>query len=121
MKPTPKKLYLQSRKRYFKHINGTSVKLRLSVFRSHKHIYAQLIDDEKAQTLIASSSLNQDLKTKRKNGFTPKEIAFCVGKNLGYMSINTGITKAVFDSGNRPYHGRIQRLAEGARDAGLLF
>ncbi|RZL51186.1 MAG: 50S ribosomal protein L18 [Pedobacter sp.] len=121
MKPSPKKLYLQSRKRYFKGITGTSAKLRLSVFRSHKHIYAQLIDDEKAQTLAAASSLNQELRTKRINGLVPKEVAFCVGKNLGRVGANLGIKHAVFDRGNKPYHGRIQRLAEGAREAGLTF
>lgn len=121
MKPSPKKLYLQSRKRYFKGIIGTSLKLRLSIFRSHKHIYAQLIDDEKSQTLASASSLNQELRTKRINGSSPKEIAFYVGKNLGEIGINQGIIKTVFDRGNRPYHGRIQRLADGAREAGLIF
>jgi large subunit ribosomal protein L18 len=115
-----KKLFIQAKKRSFKKIVGTPDKPRLSVFRSHKHIYAQLIDDTIGHTLVFSSTLNNVLKLQF--DITSNQAAsFCVGQNLGKQARAKQITKVVFDRGNRPYHGRIKKVAEGAREQGLLF
>jgi large subunit ribosomal protein L18 len=112
-----KKLYLQNKKRYLKKIVGTSEKPRLSVFKSHKHIYAQLIDDKKSQTLAFSSSLSNSLISKGNN----QDAALIVGQNLALKAKEKGILNVVFDRGNFKYHGRIKSLAEGARKEGLNF
>jgi large subunit ribosomal protein L18 len=112
-----KKLYLQGKKRYLKKIVGTNEKPRLSVFKSHKHIYAQLIDDKKSQTLAFSCSLGNSLLIKGSN----QEAAFSVGQNLALKAKQKEISNVVFDRGNFKYHGRIKSLAEGARKEGLNF
>jgi large subunit ribosomal protein L18 len=120
MKKTVKKLYLQQKKRYLKKIVGTTDKPRLAVFRSHKHIYAQLIDDQQAHTLAYSSTLDKELEGKIEN--TANQAAsMMVGEQLGKKALEKNITFVVFDRGNRPYHGRIKNVAEGARKAGLVF
>jgi large subunit ribosomal protein L18 len=90
--------------------------LRLSVFRSNRYIHAQIIDDIKKQTLIAS--FQKDLP-KGKN--TKIEQARLVGKLLGEKALKKGIKNVVFDRGGNKYHGRVKALAEGAREAGLIF
>ena len=115
-----KKLYLQQKKRSLKKIIGTSERPRLSVFRSHKHIYAQLIDDSTAKTIATSSTLDKVLSSKIKKTAT-KEASFLVGQNIGEKAREKNVTTIVFDRGNRPYHGRIASVAEGARDIGLIF
>jgi len=115
-----KKLYLQQKKRYLKKIRGCSNKPRLSIFRSHQHIYAQIIDDVQQKTLASSSTLDKDLSEKISSSST-KNAAFLVGENIAKKSKHKNIFKVVFDRGNRPYHGRIQSLAEGARKEGLQF
>ena len=95
-------------------------KLRLSVFRSSKNIYAQLIDDQKGSTLVAASSLDKDLKTKIKSG-NDKSAAEAVGKLVAERAIKEGFNNVVFDRGAYRYHGRVKALAEGARGAGLKF
>ncbi len=90
-------------------------KPRLLVFRSLKHIYAQIIDDEKGVTLVASSSLQLKL-TGRKT-----DVAREVGKDLAKRALEKGITEVVFDRGPYKYHGRVKALAEGAREGGLKF
>lgn len=95
---------------------------RLSVFKSSKHIYAQIIDDVKGHTLVAASSVTpkvrEILNQERKNKV---EIAKIVGQYIGELSLSDGIKKIYFDRGGYPYHGRIKSLAEGAREAGLEF
>jgi large subunit ribosomal protein L18 len=118
MKKRTKKLYLQAKKRYLKKIVGNLEKPRLSVFRSHKHIYAQLIDDEKGHTLAFSSTLNKNLELTSTN---TQKAAFLVGQDLSKKAIQKEIKSIVFDRGNKPYHGRIKSLAEGARSNGLIF
>jgi large subunit ribosomal protein L18 len=118
MKKKIKKLYLQEKKRYLKKIVGTTEKPRLSVFRSHKHIYAQLIDDKYATTLAASSTLEKALGILNTSNSEASKI---VGQNLAKKAFSKNITNVVFDRGNRPYHGRIQMVAEGAREEGLIF
>jgi large subunit ribosomal protein L18 len=91
---------------------------RLSVFRSSRHIYAQVIDDAEGRTLAAASSLEKDLKTSLKTG-ADKAAAAAVGKLLAERAKKAGVDKVVFDRGGYRYHGRIKALADGAREAGL--
>ena len=95
-------------------------KLRLSVFRSSKNIYAQLIDDQKGSTLVATSSLDKDLKAVIKSG-NDKSAAEAVGKLVAEGALKEGLNNVVFDRGGYRYHGRVKALAEGARGAGLKF
>tara|TARA_B100000214_G_scaffold161754_1_gene116022 strand:- start:4185 stop:4601 length:417 start_codon:yes stop_codon:yes gene_type:complete len=95
-------------------------KLRLSVFRSSKNIYAQLIDDQKGSTLVAASSLDKDLKAIIKSG-NDKSAAEAVGKLVAERALKQGLNNVVFDRGGYRYHGRVKALAEGARGAGLKF
>jgi large subunit ribosomal protein L18 len=120
MKKKGKKLYLQQKKRYLKKIIGNVQKPRLSVFRSHQHIYAQLIDDQLAQTLVFSSTLEKTIREKISATAT-QEGALLVGEELAKKAQQKNIEKCVFDRGNRPYHGRIKSVAEGARKQGLVF
>jgi len=98
-------------------ITGNASSPRLSVFRSNKYIYAQLINDEKGVTLVAASS--RDLKTK--SGTKKAEEAFRVGEMLADRAKEKGIVKAIFDRGSYLFHGRVKALAEGARKGGLSF
>src|SRR6185436_9923880 len=91
---------------------------RLSVFRSSKHIYAQVIDDAQGRTLAAASSLEKELKTQLKTG-ADKAAATAVGKLLAERARKAGVDKVVFDRGGYRYHGRIKALADGAREGGL--
>jgi large subunit ribosomal protein L18 len=93
---------------------------RLSVFRSSKHIYAQVIDDQKGVTLASASSLE---KTMREAGNTGANIdaAKAVGKLLAERAVKNGVTEVVFDRGGYLYHGRIKALADAARESGLTF
>jgi large subunit ribosomal protein L18 len=120
MKKKIKKLYLQAKKRYLKKIIGTVEKPRLSVFRSHKHIYAQLIDDKNSTTLAFSSTLDPDVKKLIKSTAT-LEASKIVGENIAQKARLKNIETVIFDRGDRPYHGRIQQVAEGARQEGLIF
>lgn len=103
---------LRTRKKIF----GTTERPRLSVYRSLKHIYAQVIDDINHKTLVASS-------TKEKSVKAPSGVngAVLVGEALGKKAVAKGIKSVVFDRGARPYHGQIKALADGARKAGLQF
>ncbi len=91
---------------------------RLSIFRSGKHIYAQVIDDAQGRTLAAASSLEKELKTQLKTG-ADKAAASAVGKLLAERAKKAGVDKVVFDRGAYRYHGRIKALADGAREGGL--
>lgn len=103
-----------------KKISGTAERPRLCVFRSSKHIYAQVIDDVSGQTLVAASTLDEALKGKL--AYTGnKAAAREVGKLIGEKAIKKGIKTVVFDRGGYLYHGRVKELAEGAREAGLEF
>jgi large subunit ribosomal protein L18 len=93
---------------------------RLSVFRSSKHIYAQVIDDEQGVTLVAASSIDKGLKTDLKTG-ADKAAAEAVGKLLAERAVEKGIKDVVFDRGGYLYHGRVKALADAARAAGLNF
>jgi large subunit ribosomal protein L18 len=119
-KPTRKEIRARKSLRVRKKILGTPERPRLSVYRSLRHIYAQIIDDTEGHTLVAASTLDPALK----NVLTStgnKEAAFKVGELLAQKALERGIKKVVFDRGGNIYHGRIAALAEGARAGGLEF
>ena len=91
---------------------------RLSVFRSHRHIYAQIIDDGQADTLVAASSLEKELREQLKHGGNI-EAAKRVGQLIARRALEAGITQVAFDRGPYKYHGRVAALADAAREAGL--
>lgn len=100
-----------------KKVSGTAERPRLAVYRSEKHIYAQIIDDVAQKTLVSASSAEKEFNGLGSN----KEAAKMVGKMVAEKAIEKGIKEVVFDRGGFIYHGRIQELAEGAREAGLQF
>ena len=108
-------LLARRRKRVRKHVTGTSESPRLSVYRSLKHIYAQIIDDTTGRTLVAASSLALKVSGGNVTG------AKAVGAALGEAARTCGITQVCFDRNGRLFHGRVQALAEAARAAGLEF
>lgn len=108
---------LRIRRRIRKVSFGTEARPRLSVFRSNKEIYAQIIDDNAGKTIAAASSRDKGLDA---NG-TKTEIATAVGKAIAEKAKSAGIETVAFDRGGNLYHGRVKALAEGAREAGLKF
>ena len=98
-------------------ISGSAELPRLSVFKSNKEIYAQLIDDKEGKTLVSASSRDKGVDAKG----TKTEISTAVGKAIAAKAIAAGITKIVFDRNGFVYHGRIKALADGAREGGLQF
>jgi large subunit ribosomal protein L18 len=93
---------------------------RLSVFRSSKHIYAQVIDDSQGGTIASASSLEKEMRTSLKTGANI-EAAKAVGKRLAERAVAKGVKEVVFDRGGHLYHGRVKALAEAAREGGLKF
>jgi large subunit ribosomal protein L18 len=93
---------------------------RLSVFRSSKQIYAQVIDDEKGMTIVAASSLEKAKRESLKTGANI-EAARLIGKEIAERAVKAGVKQVVFDRGRYMYHGRVKALAEGAREGGLDF
>lgn len=121
MDPAKKWLKRQRRhRRVRKKVFGTAERPRLNVFRSLKHIYAQLIDDDRGVTLAAASTLTPEIRAKGKIG-TKKDAAKVVGELLAQRALAVGIQKVVFDRDGYKYHGRVKALAEGARAGGLQF
>ena len=101
-------------------IVASSGRPRLSVFRSSKQIYAQIIDDEQGKTLAAASTIEKTLREQLKTGATV-EAARIVGKEIAERAKKAGVAKVVFDRGAYMYHGRVKALAEAAREGGLEF
>jgi large subunit ribosomal protein L18 len=99
---------------------AAGARLRLSVFRSSKHIYAQVIDDVKGVTVAAASSIEKDLRGSLKTGANI-DAAKNVGKLVAERCVQKGVTNVVFDRGQYLYHGRIKALADAAREGGLKF
>ncbi len=95
-------------------------RVRLSVFRSSKHIYAQIIDDAAGRTVAAASSIDKDLRGNLKNG-GDKEAAAAVGKLIAERAKKAGVNEVVFDRGEYLFHGRVKALADAAREGGLSF
>ena len=98
-------------------IEGTPTKPRLSVYRSLRYIYAQIIDDINGVTLVSIDNKVKDLH----KGLNNSEAAYLVGKELAKEALKNKVTEVVFDRGSYKYHGRVKRLAEGAREGGLNF
>ena len=120
MKITRRNLIQRRHQRLRRKISGTAGRPRLAVFRSHKHIYAQVIDDIAQHTLAAASTLEPELKNQLSSGATCNASSE-VGKLIAQRAKEKGIEKVVFDRGGNIYHGRIKALAEAAREAGLEF
>ncbi len=99
-------------------VSGTSSRPRLSVFRSNKEIYAQIVDDVTGKTIAAASSRDKDISSAKG---TKTEIAALVGKAVAEKAVKAGVDTISFDRGGYLYHGRVKSLAEGAREAGLKF
>jgi large subunit ribosomal protein L18 len=119
---------LKRKRRVRARIHGTQTRQRLSVFRSSKHIYAQVIDDDRGHTLAAASSRDPELRGAALPEPPPGEsagrkvrVAMAVGRLIGERAKAAGVTKVAFDRGGFIYHGRVKALAEGARAAGLDF
>ncbi len=110
---------LRIKRRVRKKIFGSAAKPRLSVFRSLKHIYAQLIDDQAGATLVSVSSLAEDLKKGAEKGKI--SVSKLIGMELAKAAKAKGIETAVFDRNGYQYHGRVKAVAEGAREGGLKF
>ncbi len=114
----------RSQRRYRRHlrvrkkVHGTEARPRLVVYRSLKHIYAQVVDDERGVTLAGASDLATGVEA---NGSGKVGVSKVVGKLVAERAKALGITKVVFDRGGYPYHGRVRAVAEGAREAGLEF
>ena len=101
-----------------KHVHGSPERPRLSVFRSNRDIYAQIIDDQNGVTLVSASSRIAEINEQK---ITKSEKSVLVGKQLAQKAIDAGITKVVFDRNGYLYHGRVKALADAAREGGLIF
>jgi len=116
-------MLIKQEKRHRRHVRiksrvkGTKKCPRLSVFRSNKYIYAQLIDDVNGKTLVSANNIKID----KKDGLSKIEKAKEIGSSLAKKAIDNKITKIVFDRGGYKYHGRVKAVAEGAREGGLKF
>jgi large subunit ribosomal protein L18 len=115
-----RKRQLRRRRHVRKRIVGTAERPRLTVFRSNKHIYAQLIDDLAGTTLAAATTNSEDLRAAAPSGGNVKA-AVEVGKKIALEAKSKGISKAAFDRGHYRYHGRVKALADAARAGGLQF
>lgn len=115
-----KQTRLKRKKRIRKKITGTTERPRLCVFRSAKHIYAQVVDDSTGRTIAAAGSVEDNIKGQSdlKGKIT---VASLVGKSVGERAVKQGIQKVVFDRNGFFYHGRVKAVSDGAREAGLLF
>lgn len=111
---------IKRKKRIRKNIFGNQERPRLSVFRTAKHIYAQIIDDTKGITLAAASTLDKEYKETPVEG-KKQDVAKSVGNLIGKRAMDKGIKKVVFDRNGFLFHGRVKALSDGAREAGLEF
>ena len=118
MKQTKTQRRFRIKRRFKTTISGTSDQPRMSVFRSNKEIYAQIINDETGETLAAASSRDKDVTGK---GSSKTEQAGLVGKLIAEKALAAGVTAIRFDRGGYLYHGRVKSLAQGAREGGLKF
>lgn len=118
MAVTKEKRRLKIRRSIRKVVSGTEARPRLSVFRSNKEIYAQVVDDVTGKTIAAASSRDKDISSAKG---TKSEIAALVGKAVAEKAMKAGVETISFDRGGYLYHGRVKSLADGAREAGLKF
>lgn len=118
---TPRELFLKRKARIRTALkNAANGKPRLSVFRSGKHIYAQIIDDAKGATVVSASTLDKDVRDNLKKASTIEAASF-IGKLVAEKAVKSGVSEVVFDRGGYIYHGRVKALADAARAAGLKF
>ncbi|MBN1935822.1 MAG: 50S ribosomal protein L18 [Anaerolineae bacterium] len=120
MKETRRAARQRRHLRVRKKVSGTTQVPRLSVFRSLKHIYAQIIDDVSGCTLISASTLDPDVREQMAE-LNKTEQAQLVGKRLAEKALSNGVTQVVFDRGGYQYHGRVKALADASREGGLEF
>ncbi|MBI2628155.1 MAG: 50S ribosomal protein L18 [Candidatus Niyogibacteria bacterium] len=118
---TKRQKRIQRHKRVRARVRGTAGCLRLSVFRSNKHIFLQLINDEEQKTVLGIGDFLKKGKSKDKNKETKVEKARRLGEKIAELALKAGVKKVVFDRGGYFYHGRIKAAAEGARKGGLNF
>jgi large subunit ribosomal protein L18 len=104
-----------------KRLKGSLVVPRLCVFKSSRHIYGQIIDDSRGQTVVAASSLTPEVREMIKDLKKKVEVSAIVGKYIGQLAVSKNIKRVCFDRGGYPFHGRIKSFAEAAREAGLSF
>ncbi len=122
MKTNRKTTTQHRHRRIRRKVFGTAERPRLAVFRSHQHIYAQVIDDVAQHTLASASTLDTELREELGDiGAATQEAATLVGRSVAKRALQVGVSQVVFDRGGKLYHGRIQALAEAAREAGLQF
>lgn len=118
---TPNKLFEKRKARVRTALKAAANgKARLSVFRSNKQVYAQIIDDAKGQTLVSASTLEKDVREKLAKSSTAEAAAY-IGQLVAERAVKSGISEVVFDRGGYIYHGRVKALADAARAAGLKF
>ncbi|HZW38919.1 MAG: 50S ribosomal protein L18 [Syntrophothermus sp.] len=112
---------LRSKTKIRKHISGTPERPRFTVYRSLNNVYAQLIDDQNGKTLVSASTLTKDILDEVKNTKSKVAKSKLIGTYIAKKALEQNITSVVFDRNGYRYHGRIQAIAEGAREAGLKF
>ncbi len=112
---------LKKKSRIRKKITGTSARPRFTVYRSQKHVYAQIIDDVTGKTLVAASTLSKELKEELAKVKSPLQVCKLIGVAAAKKAIEKNIHEVVFDRNGYLYHGRVKAIADGAREAGLKF
>ena len=119
-KKSKNEIRVKKHRRLRNRFSGTAERPRLAVFRSNNHMYAQIIDDTVGNTLVAASTLEKEIKAELKKT-NDVEAAAYLGKVIAKRAMDKGISEVVFDRGGFLYHGKIEALAEAAREAGLVF
>ena len=119
-KATRAEIREKKQRRLLHHLNCTATAPRLAVFRSNKHMYAQIIDDTVGKTLVSASTLQKDVKAQLENTDDVAAAAY-LGTVIGKKAVEAGIEEVVFDRGGYIYHGKVKALADAAREAGLKF
>ena len=117
---TRERLRINRKRRVKNHVQRNKEKLRLTVFRSSKHIYAQIIDDKEGKTLLAESTMSPVFRDKMKNGGNTKAAAL-IGNLIGEKAVQQGIKEVYYDRNGFTYAGRVKALADGVREKGLKF
>ncbi len=119
-KPSRSEIREKKHRRIRNRFSGTTQRPRLAVYRSNQHIYAQIIDDTVGHTLAAASTMEKEIRAELEHT-NDKAAAAAVGTAIAKKALEKGITEVVFDRGGYIYHGKVQALAEAAREAGLQF
>ncbi|MBR3036958.1 MAG: 50S ribosomal protein L18 [Lachnospiraceae bacterium] len=117
-KKSKRDLRVEKHRRIRHHLSGTASCPRMAVFRSNNHMYVQLIDDTEGKTLLSASTLQKEVGLEKTNDVAA---AAALGEYIGKKAVEAGITEVVFDRGGYIYHGKVQALADAAREAGLYF